>query len=167
MKTRKSKKPETIKKNMEMLFLCKWYLATHLLCVQIWDVTRWPRPSSLKEKRISLDQSAGEFLACVYCLNWPKQTSERAHKLPHGDMADEVSVSSAARDEKSFTAANFAPNPLFKSYDQAAEPETGGLKRTNTLMRTPAMRVHRRPATVRDGSTMNRRPSVQKRLLVV
>ncbi len=50
------------------------------------------------------------------------------HKLPHRDMAAEVSVSSAARDEKSFTAANFAPNPLFKSYDQAAESETGGFE---------------------------------------
>lgn len=40
-------------------------------------------------------------------------------------MADEVSVSAAARDEKSFTA---APNPLFKSYDQAAEPENWGFE---------------------------------------
>lgn len=51
------------------------------------------------------------------------KSSERASKLPHRDMASEVSVSSAARDEKSFTAANFASNPLFKSYDQAAEHE--------------------------------------------
>ncbi|KAF4115809.1 ribonucleoprotein PTB-binding 1 [Onychostoma macrolepis] len=43
-------------------------------------------------------------------------------------MAAEVSVSSAARDEKSFTAANFAPNPLFKSYDQAAEAENWTVK---------------------------------------
>ncbi|XP_077069576.1 ribonucleoprotein PTB-binding 1 isoform X1 [Siphateles boraxobius] len=38
-------------------------------------------------------------------------------------MAAVVSVSSAARDEKSFTGANFAPNPLFTGYDQAGEHE--------------------------------------------
>ncbi|CAM4345208.1 unnamed protein product [Leuciscus chuanchicus] len=38
-------------------------------------------------------------------------------------MAAAVSVSSAARDEKSFTGANFAPNPLYTGYDQAGEPE--------------------------------------------
>lgn len=39
-------------------------------------------------------------------------------------MAAAVSVSSAARDEKSFTGANLAPNP----YDQAAEPENWEFK---------------------------------------
>uniref|UniRef100_A0A8C2EG33 Ribonucleoprotein PTB-binding 1 n=1 Tax=Cyprinus carpio TaxID=7962 RepID=A0A8C2EG33_CYPCA len=43
-------------------------------------------------------------------------------------MAAAVSVSSAATDEKSSTAANFAPNPLLKSYDQAAEPENWGFE---------------------------------------
>lgn len=39
-----------------------------------------------------------------------------------------MSVSSAARDEKSFTGANIAPNPLYTSYDQAAEPENWGFE---------------------------------------
>ncbi|XP_016143126.1 ribonucleoprotein PTB-binding 1-like isoform X1 [Sinocyclocheilus grahami] len=43
-------------------------------------------------------------------------------------MATAVSVSSAARDEKSFTGANFVPNPLYKSYDQAAELENCGFE---------------------------------------
>uniref|UniRef100_A0A9J7ZYX4 Ribonucleoprotein PTB-binding 1 n=1 Tax=Cyprinus carpio carpio TaxID=630221 RepID=A0A9J7ZYX4_CYPCA len=43
-------------------------------------------------------------------------------------MAAAISVSSAARDEKSFTGANFAPNPLYKSYDQAAELENWGFE---------------------------------------
>uniref|UniRef100_A0A8C1Z853 Ribonucleoprotein PTB-binding 1 n=1 Tax=Cyprinus carpio TaxID=7962 RepID=A0A8C1Z853_CYPCA len=43
-------------------------------------------------------------------------------------MAAAVSVSSAATDEKSSTAANFAPNPVLKSYDQAAEPENWGFE---------------------------------------
>ncbi|KAL1278543.1 hypothetical protein QQF64_025216 [Cirrhinus molitorella] len=43
-------------------------------------------------------------------------------------MAAAVSVNSAARDEKSFTGANFEPNPLYKSYEQAAEPENWGLE---------------------------------------
>ncbi|KAK7168140.1 hypothetical protein R3I94_002252 [Phoxinus phoxinus] len=38
-------------------------------------------------------------------------------------MAAAVSVSAAARDEKSFTGANFAPNPLYTGYDQAGERE--------------------------------------------
>ncbi|XP_057201417.1 ribonucleoprotein PTB-binding 1 isoform X2 [Triplophysa rosa] len=38
-------------------------------------------------------------------------------------MAAAVSDSSAARDDKSYTGANFARNPLFNSYEQAAEPE--------------------------------------------
>lgn len=43
-------------------------------------------------------------------------------------MAAAVSVNSAARDEESFTGANFVPNPLYKSYDQAAEPENWGFE---------------------------------------
>ncbi|ROL49501.1 Ribonucleoprotein PTB-binding 1 [Anabarilius grahami] len=43
-------------------------------------------------------------------------------------MAAAVSVSSAARDEKSFAGANIAPNPLYTSYDQAAEPENWGFE---------------------------------------
>ncbi|KAA0705416.1 Ribonucleoprotein PTB-binding 1 [Triplophysa tibetana] len=38
-------------------------------------------------------------------------------------MAAAVSDSSAARDDRSSTGANFVRNPLFKSYEQAAEPE--------------------------------------------
>lgn len=38
-------------------------------------------------------------------------------------MAAAVSDSSAARDDKSYTGAHFVRNPLFKSYEQAAEPE--------------------------------------------
>ncbi|XP_051573253.1 ribonucleoprotein PTB-binding 1-like isoform X2 [Myxocyprinus asiaticus] len=43
-------------------------------------------------------------------------------------MADAVSVSSAARDEKSYTGANFATNPLYKSYEQTAVPENWGFE---------------------------------------
>ncbi|XP_073695323.1 ribonucleoprotein PTB-binding 1 [Garra rufa] len=43
-------------------------------------------------------------------------------------MAAAVSVNSAARDEKSLTGADFAPNPLFKTYEQAAEPENWGFE---------------------------------------
>ncbi|XP_052407404.1 ribonucleoprotein PTB-binding 1 [Carassius gibelio] len=44
-------------------------------------------------------------------------------------MAAAITVSSAARDEKSFTGANCAPNPLYKCYDQAAELENLGFDR--------------------------------------
>ncbi|XP_051994658.1 ribonucleoprotein PTB-binding 1 isoform X2 [Xyrauchen texanus] len=43
-------------------------------------------------------------------------------------MAHAVSVSSAARDEKSLPGANFATNPLCKSYEQTAEPENWGFE---------------------------------------
>ncbi|XP_065109944.1 ribonucleoprotein PTB-binding 1 isoform X1 [Paramisgurnus dabryanus] len=43
-------------------------------------------------------------------------------------MAALVSVSSAARDDKSYTCANFVTNPLLKSYDQAAESDSWGFE---------------------------------------
>lgn len=43
-------------------------------------------------------------------------------------MAAVVSVSSAARDDKSYTGANFVTNPLLKSYDQAAESDSWGFE---------------------------------------
>ncbi|XP_051988563.1 ribonucleoprotein PTB-binding 1-like isoform X2 [Xyrauchen texanus] len=43
-------------------------------------------------------------------------------------MAAAVSVSSAAKDEKSYTGASFTTNPLYKSYDQTAEPDNWGFE---------------------------------------
>ncbi|NP_001296569.1 ribonucleoprotein PTB-binding 1 isoform 1 [Danio rerio] len=43
-------------------------------------------------------------------------------------MAAAVSVNSAARDDKSFTGANFTANPLYSNYDQTAEIETWGFE---------------------------------------
>ncbi|XP_051569566.1 ribonucleoprotein PTB-binding 1-like isoform X2 [Myxocyprinus asiaticus] len=43
-------------------------------------------------------------------------------------MADAASVSSVAKDGKSYTGASFATNPLYKSYEQTAEPDNWGFE---------------------------------------